>query len=130
MRKLFAVAALSLALTSFTAVPSFAQADLRAAAVAACSTGSADACQAAIAAFVAAVENLPGPQKDAQLAAFVVALSTTAQGANPVAADAIRAVAAEFTNASQAAAAIEVAAAVDTGTQPPAGSVQTLGSAA
>ena len=130
MRKRLAVAALSVALISFTAVPGFAQADLRAQAVTACSGGGSNACRAAVAAFVAAVRDLPAAQKDAQLAAFVVALSTTAQGANAVAADAIRAVASEFTDASQAAAAIQVAAAVDTGSQPPTGSVQTLGSAA
>ncbi len=130
MRKLFAVAALGVALTGFNTVPAVAQANERAAVIAACSGAGASetACNAAIAAFVAVVQNLPTQQKDALLADLVVALGTSAAGAQPVAAAAIRQVATEITDAGRAAAAIQVAAAVETGADLETVSVQTLSS--
>ncbi|HEY0854040.1 MAG TPA: hypothetical protein VGD86_04360 [Devosia sp.] len=130
MRKLFAVAALGLALTSLATAPALAQANERAAVLAACSgSGSSEAaCNAAVAAFVAVVQNLPAQQKDALLADLVVALGTSGGGAQPVAAAAIRNVASEFTDAGRAAAAVQVAAAVETGAPPETVSVQALSS--
>ena len=129
MRKLFAVAALGLALTGFAIAPAAAQATARDAVLAACGgSGANDAdCAVAMAAFVASVQGLTPRQKDAALADVVVALANTAgPAAQAVAAAAIRSVSTEFSEPARAQAAIEVAAAVETGTAADDASVQAL----
>ena len=131
MRKLIAIAALGIALTGFAVAPAAAQSVGQDAVVAACSGPSAspDSCSAAVAAFVASVRSLPAAQKDAQLAALVVALANSGSPATQaIVAEAIETVAVEFTDASQAAAAIEIAEAVSTGAEIDTVSVQTLSS--
>jgi hypothetical protein len=130
MRKIFAVAALGIALTGFAIVPATAQVAERAAVLAACSGSGASEtdCTIAIRAFVAVVAGLPANEKDALLADLVIALGTAGGGAQPVAAAAIRSVATEFTSAARAEAAIQVAAAVETGDVPENLSVETLAS--
>ena len=131
MRKLIAIAALGIALTGFAVVPAAAQSIGQDAVVAACSGpgASADDCSAAVAAFVASVRSLPAAQKDAQLAALVVALANSGSPATQaIVADAIETVAVEFTDPTRAAAAIEIAEAVSIGAEIDTVSVQTLAS--
>ena len=131
MRTLIAVAALSLALTGFAIAPASAQVAEREAVLLACGGATADAtsCDIAVAAFVAVVRGLPAAEKDALLADLVIALANTgAPGGQDIAAAAIRSVATEFTDTNRAAAAVQVALAVETGTAPEQLSVQALSS--
>lgn len=131
MRKLIAIAALGIALTGFAAAPAAAQAVGQDAVVAACSgpNATADDCNAAVALFVASVRSLPAAQKDAQLAALVVALANSGSPATQaIVADAIQTFAVEFTDTTRAAAAIQIAEAVSIGADLDTVSVQTLSS--
>ena len=131
MRKLIAIAALGIALTGFAIAPATAQAISQDAVLAACSgpSASADSCSAAIAAFTASVRTLPAAQKDAQLAALVVALANSGSPATQlIVAAAIQTVAVEFTDPARASAAIQIAEAVSIGAEIDTASVQTLAS--
>lgn len=117
MRKIFAVAALGLALSVFGLNPATAQDAERNAAVAACTGPGADAgaCEAAIAAFVAVVEGLP--DADELLATLVIELATAAEPETAaLISDAILVLSAEFTDPDRATAAAVIAADVATGT--------------
>lgn len=112
MRKLLAVAALGLALSGFTLAPATAQEAEHAAAVASCvgPTAHAGACEAAIAAFVAAVEGLPALDKDDRLAALVLELALSAGPATQaLISDAVLVLAPAFTDPDRATAARVIA---------------------
>ncbi len=119
MRKIFAVAALGLALTGFAVVPATAQ-SARDAVLTACGGASAsnEACAIAMQAFLATTQGMTPRQKDAALADVVIALANTAStpAAQQVAATAIRSVTTEFTDQGRATAATQVAAAVQSNT--------------
>jgi len=132
MRKLIAIAALGIALTGFAVVPAAAQSIGQDAVVAACSgaSASADDCNAALGAFLAAARTLPAAQKDAQLAALVIALGNSASPATQtIVAAAIQTVASDFTDTTRANAALTIAQAVSVGEELDGLSVQALGSA-
>jgi hypothetical protein len=79
MRKIFAIAALGLALLSFGGTPALAQDAQRDAAVTACSVPpvSAEACNAALVIYMAAVKTLPPRQADIALANLVNVLAAS-----------------------------------------------------
>lgn len=132
MRKLFAIAALGVALSGFAVVPAVAQVAEREAAVAACSgaNASADACNAAIARFVAVVQTLPAAQKDALLADLVITLGESASPATQaIVAAAIVTVSTEFTDPQRAATAVLIADAVEAGEELDPATTQALASA-
>ena len=131
MRKLFAIAALGVALSGFAVVPAIAQVAEREAAIAACSgtNASADACNAAIARFLAVVQTLPAAQKDALLADLVITLGESASPATQaIVAAAIVTVSTEFTDPQRAATAVLIANAVEAGEELDPGTTQALAS--
>ena len=83
MRKIFAIAAIGLALLSFGGVPAMAQEAQRDAAISACSVPpvSAAACNAAIEVYVAAVKTLPARDADFALADLINVLAVSASPA-------------------------------------------------
>lgn len=118
MRTLFAIAALGVALSGFAIAPAVAQVAEREAAIAACSgpNASPEACNAAIALFVAVVQTLPAAQKDALLADLVIELGESASAATQaIISVAINTMADEFTDPQRAATAILIADAVEAG---------------
>lgn len=118
MRTLFAIAALGVALSGFAIAPAVAQVAEREAAIAACSgpNASPDACNAAIARFVAVVQTLPAAQKDALLADLVIVLGESSSPATrAIISVAITTMATEFTDPQRAATAILIANAVNAG---------------
>jgi hypothetical protein len=117
MRTLFAVAALSVALSGFAIAPAAAQANERAAVMAACAGPSVDAssCQAAVAAFVRVARTLPAAQADALLAALVIDLAEAGASDSAIVANAIAQVAVAFNDPTRAATATQIAQAVANG---------------
>lgn len=131
MRTLFATAALAIALSGLAVVPAAAQVAERDAVIAACTGPSVDAasCNAAVALFVAAVRTLPPAEADAILADLVVALAESGSPATQgIIAAVIVTVAAEFTDPTRAAAAIQIADAVEAGLELDPVITQTLAS--
>lgn len=116
MHRILAVAALGLALSGFGLAPAAAQEAERTAAVAACTgpTAEAGACEAAIVAFVAAVEGLP--DADDLLAGLVIELAVSADAATrAMISAAILVLADAFTDPDRAAAARLIAGDVAAG---------------
>ena len=117
MRTLFAVAALSVALSGLAIAPAAAQANERAAVLAACTGPSVDAtsCQAAVALFVAVAKTLPPAQADALLAGLVIDLAESGGSSSAIVAAAIQQVAVEFNDPDRGATATQIAQAVANG---------------
>ena len=118
MRTLFASAALAIALSGFAAMPAAAQSISRDAVVAACSgpSVSAEACNAAVARFIAVARALPPSEADAILADLVVALAGSGSPATQgIIAAAIITVAGEISDPNRANAAVQIANAVAAG---------------
>ncbi|MDX6767092.1 MAG: hypothetical protein SFU85_09900 [Candidatus Methylacidiphilales bacterium] len=128
---MMAVAALTVALTGFAALPAAAQTADASAVLAACSGPNVDvnSCNAAVALYVQAAKALPPNQADALLANLVVVLaSSTAGVSNPVIAQAIQNVAVQFNDTSRANTAVLIAQAVEVGDPLDEQVVQTLAS--
>jgi hypothetical protein len=118
MRKIFAIAALGLALLSFGGAPAMAQDAQRDAAISACSVPpvSAEACNAAIAAYVAVVKTLPAREADLALADLVNVLAATSTAeTRAIISAAIVTVAADIQNPVVQEAALQVSDQVATG---------------
>jgi hypothetical protein len=131
MRTILALAAISVAALTFSLSPVAAQEAERATAISACTIApvDADACTAAVAAFAAAIEDLPATEADALLADLVFELASAATPETQLAiAAGIRVAAAAMEDPNRAAAAIQVAALVEAGETLDSDTVDTLAS--
>ena len=118
MRAIFVTAALILALFGFGLTPAIAQQAQRDAAIAACTVAPVDAasCNAAILAYLEAIEDLPAAQADALLADLVIELALAATPeTQAVIGAAIILVAQAIEDPARAAAALRIAALVSAG---------------
>jgi hypothetical protein len=121
MRKIYAIAALGLAILAFGGAPAMAQEAQRDQAISSCTIPpvSAEACNAAIQIYLAVLETLPNDEADDLLADLVNVLAVSSSPeTRAVISAAIVTVAAEFNDPVRAEAAVQVADAVAEGTSP------------
>jgi hypothetical protein len=121
MRKIYAIAALGLALLAFGSVPAMAQVAERDEAISSCTIPpvSAESCNAAIVRYLAVLDTLPQGEADDALADLVnVLAASSSPETRAVISAAIVTVAAEIQDPVRAEAAVQVADAVAVGQEP------------